>query len=341
MKIGKSLLLALGAVLALTAAADAATRSMLYVANSQGDDITIIDLATQKVVKTLKVGPIVHGICAQADGRRAFATIESEHSLKVIDTRTNTVTDTIPLGGQPNECAATNDGRYVVVPLLAPVNASVVVDVAQKKVVKSFPTRHPHNCFTPQGGSNSIVYCEERDAFRIHRIDLNKMEVTNEVKVAGDPRPFVVTADEKTLYTALSGLHGISIIDLVNQTMAQVALPPMPWLNCKVEPPNTPVHGIGLTPDGKKLWITSVADAGIYVYDIASKKMSKKITVGACPNWIGFSADGRYAGVSNADSNDASILDVKAEKEIARVPVGTAPKRVLVIEVPQDQVTAN
>src|SRR5262249_45574090 len=104
--------------------AGAATRSMLYVANSQGDDISIIDLATQKVVKTLKVGPIVHGVCAQADGRRAFATIESEHSLKVIDTKTNTVTDTIALGGQPNECAATNDGRYVVVPLLAPANTS-------------------------------------------------------------------------------------------------------------------------------------------------------------------------------------------------------------------------
>jgi YVTN family beta-propeller protein len=337
----KSLLTALCvvAMAGFAQGATAATRSMLYVANSQGDDISIIDLATQMLVKTLKVGPIVHGVCAQADGRRAFATIESEHSLKVIDTRTNTVTDTIPLGGQPNECAATNDGRYVVVPLLAPVNASVVVDVTQKKIVKSFETRHPHNCFTPEGGSNSIVYCEERDAYRIHRIDLDKMQVTNEVKVAGDPRPFVVTADEKTLYTALSGLHGVADIDIAHQTMSQIALPSMPWMNCKVEPPNTPVHGIALTKDGRKLWITSVADAGVYVYDIASKKLGKKITVGACPNWIGMSADGKYAGVSNADSDDTSILDVKAEKEIARVKVGAAPKRVLVIEVPQDQLT--
>ena len=333
--------LVLGALcaVALTGNAQAATRSLLYVANSQGDDISIIDLATQKVIKTLKVGPIVHGVCAQADGRRAFATIESENSLKVINTKTNTVTDSIALGGRPNECAATNDGRYVVVPLLAPANLSVVVDVAEKKIVKSFKTVHPHNCFTPEGGSNTIVYCEERDAYRIHRIDLAKMEITNEVKAAGDPRPFAITKDEKTLYTALSGLHGVAVIDIPHETMSQIALPPMPWMACKVEPPNTPVHGVGLTPDGKKLWITSVSDAGIYVYDIASKKLGKKITVGACPNWISFSADGKYAGVSNADTDDASILDVKAEKEIARVKVGTAPKRVLVIEVPQDQLT--
>ncbi|MBW8708059.1 MAG: hypothetical protein JF627_02125 [Alphaproteobacteria bacterium] len=83
--------------LAAVSGAQAATRSILYVANSQGDDITVIDLATQKIITTLKVGPIVHGVCAQGDGRRAFATIESEHSLKVIDTKTNTVTDTIAL----------------------------------------------------------------------------------------------------------------------------------------------------------------------------------------------------------------------------------------------------
>src|SRR4051812_17911192 len=218
--------LVLGAfcVIAVAGNAQAATRSLLYVANSQGDDISIIDLATQKVVKTLKVGPIVHGVCAQADGRRAFATIESEHALKVIDTKTNTVTDTIALGGQPNECAATSDGHYVVVPLLAPANSAVIVDMTAKKIVKTLPLRHPHNCFTPEGGSNSVVYCEERDAYRINRIDLKTMEYTNMVRVAGDPRPFLITADEKTLYTALSGLHGMAVIDIPGKTMAQVLL---------------------------------------------------------------------------------------------------------------------
>ena len=332
---GKFTLLAAALAVSVGAGqAQAATRSILYVANSQGDDITVIDLATQKVLTTLKVGPIVHGVCAQGDGRRAFATIESEHSLKVIDTKTNTVTDTIALGGQPNECAATTDGHYVVVPLLAPANSAVIVDMAQKKIVKTLELRHPHNCFTPEGGSNTIVYCEERDAFRINRIDLTKMEYTGMVKVAGDPRPFVVTADEKTIYTALSGLHGVAVVDIPGKTMAQIALPPMPWMNCKVEPPNTPVHGVSLTVDGKKLWITSVSDAGIYVYDIAAGKLGRKITVGECPNWISMSRDGKYAGVSNADSDDTSILDAHTGKELARIKSGLGPKRVLMIDVP-------
>jgi YVTN family beta-propeller protein len=323
-------------VLCLAAAGTVDARPILYVANSQGDDITVIDLPTQKIMTTIKVGPIVHGVCAQGDGRRAFATIESEHTLKVIDTGKNAVIDSIALPGQPNECAATADGKYVVVPLLAPANSAVIIDMAQKKIVKTLPLKHPHNCFTPEGGSNSVVYCEERDAFRINRIDLKTMDYTNMVKVAGDPRPFIVTPDEKTLYTALSGLHGFATIDIANKMMTQTVLPPMPWMNCRVEPPNTPVHGIALTADGRKLWITSVSDSGIYVYDIASKTLGPKITVGECPNWISMSKDGKYAAVSNADTDDASILDAKSEKEIARIKVGKAPKRLLVIDVPQN-----
>jgi YVTN family beta-propeller protein len=316
--------------------AGAATRSILYVANSQGDDITVIDLPTQKVITTFKVGPIVHGVCAQGDGRRAFATIESNHTLQVIDTQKNAVIDTVQLPGQPNECAATTDGHYVVVPLLAPANSAVVVDMIQKKIVKTFEVRHPHNCFTPEGGSNTIVYCEARDSYFISRIDLAKMEITNNVKVAGDPRPFIVSADEKTLYTALSGLHGFATIDIPGKMMTQTMLPPMPWMNCRVEPPNTPVHGMALTVDGKKLWVTSVSDSGIYVYDIATRKLGPKITVGECPNWISMSKDGKYATVSNAETDDTSILDARSEKEIARIKVGKAPKRLLVIEVPQN-----
>jgi YVTN family beta-propeller protein len=71
--------------------ATAATRAVLYVGNKPGDDITIIDIATQKVMSTLKVGALVHGICAQGDGRKAFVTIESNNTLKVLDTKSNTL----------------------------------------------------------------------------------------------------------------------------------------------------------------------------------------------------------------------------------------------------------
>jgi hypothetical protein len=40
------------------------------------------------------------------------------------------------------------------------------------------------------------------------------MEYTDMVRVAGDPRPFIVTADEKTLYTAAERVARMAIIDI-------------------------------------------------------------------------------------------------------------------------------
>jgi YVTN family beta-propeller protein len=70
------------------ASSDGGARMLLYVDNSLGDDITVIDLGTLKVVDTINVGHQPHALCSPADGRRLFTTIESEKNLKIIDTLT-------------------------------------------------------------------------------------------------------------------------------------------------------------------------------------------------------------------------------------------------------------
>jgi YVTN family beta-propeller protein len=47
-----------------------------------------------------------------------------------------------------------------------------------------------------------------------------------------------------------------------------------------------------------------------------------------------FTPDGKYACISNTDTDDVSIIDAKAWREITRVKVGKAPKRLAVAGVP-------
>lgn len=318
----------------LTAAAMHAAggaRMLLYVDNSQGDDLTVIDLAALKVVDTIKVGNEPHGLCAPADGRRLFTTIESEKNLKTIDTITGKILDTIPVTGRPNECAATPDGHYVGVPI-RDGNSVDVVDTVQRKVVKVLPVKEPHNCFNT--GNNNDLYVSSMGSHEIDVIDLKKMAYSARIPVGGIPRPYAVSNDERTLYTALTNLHGFVIADIPGRKVVErVELPPAPPLACPLEV-NTPTHGLALTPDGKQLWVTSLADAGVYVYDLAAKKTSPMIHVGKCPNWIAFSPDGKYCVVSNSDTDDCSIIDAHTHREVARVKVGKSPKRVLVVNVP-------
>ena len=304
---------------------------LLYVDNSLGDDISVIDLGSLKVVDTIQVGKEPHGLCAPADGRRLFTTIESEKNLKTIDTLTGKIVNIIPVDGRPNECASTPDGRYVGVPI-RDGNHVEIVDTTEKKVVKSLPVKEPHNCFN--AGNNDNMYVSSMGGHEIDVIDLKTMRYAARIPTGGIPRPYAVSSDEKTLYTAVTSLHGFVVADIPNRKIVErVELPPAPPLDCPLEV-NTPTHGLGLSPDGKQLWVTSLADSGVYVYELATKKTSPMIHVGKCPNWIAFSPDGKYCAVSNSDSNDCSIIDTRTRREVARVKVGKGPKRVLVVRVP-------
>jgi len=313
------------------APAGGGARMLLYVDNSLGNDITVIDLGTLTVVNTIKVGDQPHALCAPADGRRLFTTIESENNLKTIDTATGKILDTIPVTGKPNECAATPDGRYVGVPI-RDGDSLDIVDMLQKKVVKVLPVKAPHNCFNT--GNPDDLYVSSMGSDEIDVVDLKKMDFSARIPTGGIPRPYAVSSDEKTLYTALTRLHGFAIADIGSRKVVErVELPPAPPLNCPLEV-DTPTHGLALTPDGRQLWVTSLADGGMYVYDLATRKTSPIIHVGKCPNWVAFSPDGRYCVVSNSDTNDCSIIDAHTRREVARIKVGKGPKRVLVVKVP-------
>jgi YVTN family beta-propeller protein len=306
-------------------------RPILYVTNSLGDDIMLIDLETLKLAGSIKVGEHPHGLAGEASGRRLFTTIESEHTLKVIDTATNKIKETLPLRGRPNQCAATPDGRFVAVPI-RDGNAVEIFDMNQRRAVKVLPVQVPHNCFN--AGSNLHLWVTSMGADEVNLIDVERLEYVAKVPVGGVPRPLAVTRDERTLYSALSDLHGFVIVDIPSRKLLRkVVLPPAPPNTDPLEP-HAPTHGLALTPDERELWVTSLGDGGMYVFDTRSGTVSKLIPVGIGPNWVTFSADGRYCAVSNTTSGDCSVIDTKARHEVARIKVGRAPKRLLAVNVP-------
>ena len=310
---------------------EAGRRLLLYVGNSEGDDVSVIDLASQKLIGDIKVGQDVHGIALQADGRRLFTTLESDHTLRMVDTQSGSVIATIQLIGRPNQCAVTPNGKYVVVPIRDAASVEIV-DVAQQKVLKILPIQEPHNAFN--AGSNRYMFVSSMGSHEINVIDLDKLEYSAVIPAGGRPRPYVVSEDGKTIYTAVSDLHGFVKLDVATKKVVErVEIPsehhgpPRPR---KYETPDTPTHGLALSPDENELWVTSLLDDCVYVYDLRTKKVVGRVNTGDGPNWVAFSPDGKYVCVSATDSDDVSIIDARARREIARVRVGKVPKRLAV-----------
>jgi YVTN family beta-propeller protein len=319
----------LGFVLLFLCFEIAAAQSVrLYVDNSQGDDVSVIDLKTLNTVDDIRLAAKVHGLAVQADGRRLFATVESDNTLRVVDTASNKMIATVKLSGRPNQCAVTPDGHYVAVPIYDK-NAVDIVDVEQQKVVKTLPVSKPHNAFN--AGSNRYLFVSAMGAMQINIIDLTTMDYSAKVTVGGIPRPYVVTPDGATMYVAVTDLHGFMKVDVASGKTQRVTIPAENHTPKQrpYEPSNTLTHGLALSPDGSELWVTSLLDDSLYIYDVKANKITGRVQVGDGPNWVTFSPDGKYVCVSNTGTDDVSIIDVRARREVKRVKVGKAPKRVV------------
>src|SRR5262249_45725172 len=124
-------------------------RQKLYVTNSNGDDVTIVDVATNKPIGRIEVGPRPHGIAVPAAQDAIYVTIEGRGrnqpgELLWIDPATDKITRRMNIGPEPNQLAVTPDGKFAYVP----VNDGhyEAIDLAQAKIVERiFTGGRPHN----------------------------------------------------------------------------------------------------------------------------------------------------------------------------------------------------
>src|SRR5947207_12503865 len=86
--------------------------------NSAGDNVHIIDPATNKIVGVIDGIEVNHGAAVAPDGTRIYVSEESRSTLDVIDAKTLKVSKRIPLSGHPNNIAVSPDGRRVYVGII-------------------------------------------------------------------------------------------------------------------------------------------------------------------------------------------------------------------------------
>src|SRR5688500_8229884 len=118
-------------------AAPALAAPFAYVPNSFSNDVSVIDAATNTVVKTVPVGSRPLGVAVAIDDTRVYVTNFGSASVSVIDTERYTVT-TISVGDGPYGVAIHPSGtRIYVANQLS--NSVSVIDTASNAVVATVP----------------------------------------------------------------------------------------------------------------------------------------------------------------------------------------------------------
>ena len=303
----------------------------IYVANSDGDDVTIIDPATNAVAGRIQVSANPHGIVPSLDKKRFYVSSESKDVLDVVDRASGKVIRSVPLGRRPNNVAITADGKRVYV-CIRQETVVDIVDTASLEKVKSVEVGHgPHNVYrTPDG---KYMLATAMDDKKLTAIDIKTEKPAFEIPVGGVPRPVIIEAGADNvpvrLFVQLSNLHGFAVVDYAKREVVKRVLLPDAPAGAKPLIPETFSHGMGIAPDGKTLWVTSLLDNSVSVFSMPDLKRLATTPVGRGPDWMAFTPDNKRCFVSNAGSNSVSVLDVASYKEVAKIPVGKIPKRII------------
>src|SRR6516164_5256936 len=118
-----------------------ASNVRVYQTNSAGDEVHIIDPATNKVVQTVKDIEVPHGVTFAPDGKRAYITCEAEKTVWAVDTKTAKLIAKAPLSGHPNNLSISKDGKHLFVAIAVAPGTVDIIDTAAMKLEKSVPIR--------------------------------------------------------------------------------------------------------------------------------------------------------------------------------------------------------
>jgi YVTN family beta-propeller protein len=300
--------------------------------NSAGDNVHLIDPATNTVVGIIRGIEAGHGAGAAPDGSRIYISDEAESTLDIVDAESLAILKKVPLSGHPNNMAVSKDGSRVYVGIAQAPGGVDVIDTASMQRVKTVPTEGTiHNAYvTPDG---RFVVAGSIPAATINVIDAKTEEPAWTLKMDLGIRPMTFSTNPdgstKWIFTQLTGFNGFAVVDFATRKeIRRVENPPLPPGKMTVPEGSDPSHGMAVTADGRTLVVCSRLNNYLYSYSLPDLKLVGSAELGGKgAGWVTLTPDGKTAYVANPVTNDVSVVDVAAMKETTRIPVGFVPKR--------------
>src|SRR5439155_17401449 len=321
-----------------------AATAWIFVTNSAGDTIDVIDATTNNVVQVIRGIELPHGIAFSPDGTRVYVSNESESVLDVVDRKSGKIEKKISLSARPNNLAITKDGGRVLVGIRSEPGVVDVIDTTSLKHVKSIPVDGGvHNVYITPDGKYAVSGSLESKAATV--IDLQSDQAIWEVKFDRSVRPmaFETNPDGSTrrIFVQLSRFNGFAVVDFARRAeVARIKFPDKsPGFGIAEGREGTPSHGIGVSPDGKSLWVNSTFANSVFAYSLPELRLIGSVELpevhplgrapsGAVPEWITFTPDSKLVYVSNSGANSVTAIDTSTLKIVALIPVGEVPKRI-------------
>ena len=292
-------------------------RYLVYVPDSQGSGVYVIDPHRYRVIRYFRTGAVVQHVVPTWDLRTLYATNDIGNSLTPIDPVSGRrAGPNIPVA-DPYNMYFTPDGAH-----------AIVVEEAQRMLAFRDPrtfalqkTLHvgcsgiDHMDFSADG-SFALASCEFSG--QMVQIDLRTETAERYLDVGGSPQDVKLSPDGRTFYVANRflpnrGASGVQLIDAHSLRVIRFIRTPLD------------AHGLYVSRNTRNLYVTSRAGGAVTVIGFARRRVIARWLIAGTPDMGGVSPDGKILWLAGRYSASVYAISTRNGRVIASIPVGVSP----------------
>lgn len=267
----------------------------LVTANRDGGDVSVIDLATKKVIKHIEIGQNPEFVRVRGD----FAYVSFEPSSKG---------GPPPKPGDKKEEAGEDDDEKLVPAKIA------IVDLKQLKVIGQV-TSGPETEgieFTPDGKA-MLVTNEADNTVTVHELPGGKLLKTIDTHPHGDrPRGVKVSPDGSNYVVTLEFGDRVLVLDKNFETVKTFATGKNPY-------------GVSFDRSGKRLFVAAAKSKDLEIFDGKTFDPIKNIPTGDRCWHFSFTPDDSKIVVACGRSNNVLVFDATTYERLKELSVNGMP----------------
>lgn len=242
-------------------------------------------------------------------GRRIYFSDTDNDSVKVFDPVANAVAANVAVGGEPRGLAISPDGSRLYVGNRRSGTISVI-DTAALDTLD--PIRLPAGAepagvaITPDG--RKLYVANEAGNGSVYSVDLSGGEAPTMIPTGLGANEVAVSPDGSLVYVTNNEAGNVVVLDVLTDavvTALNVATP----------------TGVVFSPDGAYVYVAGGGQVGrVFEYEVGGGPQPvREWTVGADPEGLAFSADGRVLVAANTGSDFISVIRPASDQPAAQI----------------------
>jgi YVTN family beta-propeller protein len=348
------------AVLFLATLAATASERIAFVTSEGDNNLSVVDLNAEKVVKTLPTGKTPHALVFTADGK-GYVNNRGSKELTVIDGNIFVVTKTIALPAISMQLALSPDGNTLAVVYKDALKVSFI-DTATDEITKTIQIgkepegvfkgammRHPY--WSKHG---DFVYVSDDVNNNLVKVDAKTGEIKSIIPLPGPNHYLQPSRGGRQLYAVneaeKGGRTSVTVVDSeTDKTVKDIQIPLESgeqgllhhgeftrngkyFFVCNMGGRTVAIIDIAKlevvktirTKDGKDIFVIQHRDKTVTVIDVEKQEVVKKIPVGVGKKQAHasyFTPDGRFFYMVNAEDGTINKIDIAKMEVVSKIPV--------------------